>query len=159
MVGSWRNERLRLSRDAGAYQGFLDRLAAGVEEHYVRLYLFCLRVNRKCREDISFRGTVEALEPELIPKVVSRELGVEVESFRERRRSSPLPALAAKFLLRYGGQAQREVAHFLGMSTGSAVCVQARKFESWIAEDRRLARVVRKIERRLDKEKEGAPNR
>lgn len=63
----------------------------------------------------------------------------------KRRRKSPLRAVAAKFLLRYGGQTQRDVANSLGMSTGSAVCVQARKFDSWIAEDRRLARLVRQI--------------
>jgi putative transposase len=109
-----------------------------------------LMAGRECSEDISFRRTMGALEPERVLMVVGEELGVEVESFRERRRNSPLRALAAKFLQRYGGQTQRDVARLLGMSSGSAVCVQARNFDQWVAEDRRLARLVGRIERRLD---------
>jgi hypothetical protein len=60
---------------------------------------------------------------------------------------------ARAVLLRYSGQTQREVAEFLEMGTGSAVCVQARKFDSWIEEDRKLAGLVRRIERRLEQEK------
>ena len=113
-----------------------------------------LAAGRRCPEDISFRRTVVALEPEIILKVVGEELGAEAGRFRERRRNSPLRAVAVRFLLRYAGQTQREVAEFLEMGTGSAVCVQARKFNSWIAEDRKLAKLVRRIERRLEQEKD-----
>jgi hypothetical protein len=40
MVGSWRDERLRLFRDPKDYQGFLERLGEGVDELGVRVYLF-----------------------------------------------------------------------------------------------------------------------
>lgn len=113
-----------------------------------------LMAGRQCPEDISFRRRMDALEPERILEVVGEELGEEVGSFRERRRNSPLRAVAAKFLQRYGGQTQRDVARLLGMSSGSAACVQARKFDSWIAEDRKLGRLVRRIEHRLDQERE-----
>src|SRR5690625_4187412 len=45
MVGSWRDERLRLFRDSKDYQRFLDRLGESAKEHDVRLYLCCLMAN------------------------------------------------------------------------------------------------------------------
>lgn len=113
-----------------------------------------LMAGRKCSEDISYRRMVAALDPELILKVVTEELGAESEAFMQRRRGSPLRAIAAKFLLRYGGQTQRDVARLLKMGSGSAVSVQARKFDTWIAADRRLTRQVLQIQRRLDRERE-----
>ena len=113
-----------------------------------------LRQNRTATrqrpEDISFRRTVKALDPGTILSVVSEILGEPMESFRQKRRRSPLRAIAVKFLLRYGQQTQRDVARFLGMNTGSAVSVHARKYESWITEDPHLARRARRIERPLD---------
>ena len=45
LVGSWRDERLRLFRDDRDYGRFLERLGFAVEEAEVRLYLFCLMGN------------------------------------------------------------------------------------------------------------------
>ena len=45
MVGSWRDERLRLFRDFRDYRRFVERLGEGVEECHVRLYSYCLMGN------------------------------------------------------------------------------------------------------------------
>lgn len=105
-------------------------------------------------EDISFRRTLDALDPERILGVVSKVLGEPIENFREKRRNSPLRAIASKFLLRYGRQTQRDVARLLGMTTGSAVSVQARACDVWIANDSHLARLFRRIERQLEEERQ-----
>ena len=45
MVGSWRDERLRLFRGSRDYRRFVERLGEGVEEYNVRLYSYCLMGN------------------------------------------------------------------------------------------------------------------
>ena len=42
MIGSWRDRRERLFRDERDYRRFLERLAQGVSEFGIRLYLFYL---------------------------------------------------------------------------------------------------------------------
>lgn len=103
----------------------------------------------EAHEDISFRHMTEAVPAETILKAAAEELDVEVEAFGQRRRNSPLRAVAARILLRFGGQTQREVAAELGIGTGGAVSAQVRRLARMLSEDKRLGRQLEKIEERL----------
>lgn len=106
-------------------------------------------------EDMAFRRTRKALDPQEVLRVAGEAFGVEVDAFGERRRNSPLRPVAAKLLLRYAGLTQRNVAEVLGMSTGAAVSVQTKKYEPWLCRDKRLAKLVQRIESRLNEMREG----
>ena len=81
---------------------------------------------------------------------MAKVLGVAEEAFGERKRNSPLRAVAGRYLVRYAGQTQREVAKRLGMTTGGAVSAQVARLTELVRKDRQLARRARKIERLLD---------
>ena len=55
-----------------------------------------------------------------------------------------------RYLIRYAGRTQREVAQRLGMRTGGAIRAQVARLAALIEQDGRLARRVRAMERRLD---------
>ena len=135
MVGSWRDERSRLFRDAKDYRCFLERLGEGVDECHVRLYLFCLMANhfhlvletpegnlsrfmqklstaytvyynlrhRRHRHLFEGRFKVKLMEGDKVLEEVARGLGESVAAFRERRRNSPLRAIAGRLLAKYAG--------------------------------------------------------
>ena len=100
-------------------------------------------------EDISFRHRTEPLPVDTILAVLSEALGVDVEAFRQRRRNSPLRGIAARMLLRFGGQTQRQVAEYLEMGTGGAVSAAVKKLPMRLAEDRSLRRKLKAVEKRL----------
>jgi hypothetical protein len=109
----------------------------------------------KQREDVSFRRMTEPLSPETVLHVLARVFEVDGERFRERRRDSCLRAVAARFLMRYAGQTQREVARLLGMGTGSAVSKQMSGKSEVLTKDRRWSALVAEAERELDLAKQG----
>jgi len=80
-------------------------------------------------EDLAFRRVRDSLASSVVLQTAAEELGVSVEAFGQRRRNSALRALASRFLVRYAGQTQREVAALLGTSTGGAISACARDFE------------------------------
>ena len=105
---------------------------------------------RRQREDVAFRRVQEPFSPEVVLAIVAKVLGVAKEAFEERERNSPLRAVAGRYLVRYAGQTQREVAKRLGMTTGGAVSAQLARLPALVLKDRQLARRVREIERLLD---------
>ncbi|MEX2382233.1 MAG: transposase [Opitutales bacterium] len=105
-------------------------------------------------EDVAFRRTRESVDAKEVLRMVAAAFNEEVSAFGERRRNSPLRAVASRFLLRYAGRTQREVAELLGMSTGAAVSTQAKRYEVWLRGDRRLRRLATELERRLEGMKE-----
>ena len=100
-------------------------------------------------EDASFRHVTEPLLVETILQVSAEVFSVDVEAFRERRRSSPLRAVAAQALIRFGGQTQRQTAVALDMGTGGAVSAQVRRLPGLLAKDRSLSRKIKLLERKL----------
>jgi len=102
---------------------------------------------------VSFRHIREPLSVETILGILAEGFDVEVDAFRQRRRNSPLRAVAAQFLIRFGGQTQRQAAEHLGMGTGGAVSAQVHKLPGLLAEDRRLRRLMEKTEERLEEER------
>jgi REP element-mobilizing transposase RayT len=102
------------------------------------------------REDVSFRHVTEPLPVSTILATVSEALGVAVEMLRKRRRNSSSRAIAARMLIRFGGQTQRQTAAHLNMGTGGAVSAQVRRLPALLDGDRRLRRTVQRIEERLE---------
>ena len=105
---------------------------------------------RKSVEDISFRKTSEPLKPEVVLRVVAEVMGVKTAAFRERRRDSPLRAVAATFLIRYSGLNQREVARLLEAGSGAAISKQLSRFATREQTDIGLEKSVKRIGKSLE---------
>ena len=93
------------------------------------------------------------LDPDEVLEVVAEGLRVDVGAFRERRRNSPLRAVAGRFLLKYAGLTQREVADLLGMGSGASVSIQVKRYEDWFTVDARLRKMAGKTERNLERKR------
>lgn len=109
-----------------AFRAWVDDLHNGLAE------------KRNRPEDISFRRTTEPLAPAAVLTLVADELQVGVDEFRRCRRGSPLRAVAARCLIRYAAQSQRDVAAMLGVSSGAAVSKQLAKYSDAFNKERRL---------------------
>ena len=127
-----------------------DPFRAWIDDRYQALIQ-----GRATAEDASFRHITEPVPVALILRTVAEILEVEVEALRQRRRNSPLRAVAARMLMRFGGQTQRQAAAHLNMGTGGAVSAQVRKLPERMAQDRRLRRKVSTIEQRLKRPQAG----
>ena len=122
-----------------------DGFRAWVEELYQKL------VEKHCRaEDVSFRRITERFNADAVLQVLAGVVGVEREAFQRRHRNSLLRAMAARFLCRYAGLTQREVAELLGVGTGSAISRQMRRLRERLPEDRQLRQHISKAEKLLD---------
>lgn len=125
-----------------------DGFRAWVDELYQK------RVEVHARpEDISFRHCTEPLSPDDVLSVLAAIFSVEVSEFCRRRHGSALRGVAAKCLIRYAGQSQREVAVTLGIGTGSAVCNQLKSLAGKLDEDRRLRKLFNQAQKTLEKQK------
>ena len=102
-------------------------------------------------EDVSFRHVAEFLPAQEVLAVLGEIFAVDVGEFSRRRRSSLLRAVAARFLIRYAGLNQREVAGLLKVGSGSAVCKQLNSLAGKIEGDRRLGRQLKQAEQRLER--------
>lgn len=112
--------------------------------------LYRERLQARARpEDVSFRHVTEPLEPGKVLSILSGVFGVETDEFMRRRHDSALRGVAARYLLRYAGQSQRDVADLLGIGSGSAVNGQLKRLPGKIAADRRLRQQVAKAEEQL----------
>jgi len=112
-----------------------------------------LALRRGRPEDVTYRRKGVSLEPGEVLEAVAAGLRVEVGAFQERRRNSPLRAVACRFLLKYAGLTQREVADLLGMGSGAAVSIQVKRYEDWLAADTRLRGLAGKTERNLERKR------
>ena len=104
-------------------------------------------------EDVAFRRVSQPLPAATVLAILAEVFGVDGSEFCRRRHGSALRAVASRYLMRYAGQSQREVAEELQMGTGAAVCNQLRSLAGKLAKDRRLRRQVGQAEERLDAER------
>ncbi|MBI3987753.1 MAG: transposase [Lentisphaerae bacterium] len=102
-------------------------------------------------EDAAFRRITEPLSADAVLSVLAEVFDVSVEDFRRRRRDSALRGIAGRFLVRYAGMTQREVAVELGGVGGGAVSRQMRKVGEWLKEasESHLRRKVERAEERM----------
>jgi len=105
--------------------------------------------NHDVPEDISFRRITEPLTPESVIEVLAKVFSVGEGEFRHRKRNSLLRGIAARCLIRYAGQNQREVAGFLDAGSGSAISKQLKRLSEMLPTDRRLCRLMGKAEKQL----------
>ena len=101
-------------------------------------------------EDVSFRRVTEPLGAEEVLAVLAGLFGIDTSEFKRRRKDSPLRAVAARFLLRYAGLSQRDVADLLAVGSGAAVSMQLKNLPEKMEKDRRLRLKVRKAEDQLN---------
>ena len=118
---------------------------AWVDEFYQKLI-----EGHKRPEDVSFRRMTEPLATDAVLEILAEVFGVPVDEFRQRRRNSSLRGVAARFLCRYAGLTQREVAATLQAGSGAAISQQMKKVAGQLPKDRRLRRLVEEAEERLD---------
>ena len=112
--------------------------------------LYRERLQARARpEDVSFRHVTEPLESEEVLRVLAGIFGVKSDEFRRRRHDCALRGVAARCLLRYAGQSQRDVADLLGIGSGSAVSGQLKRLPEKMDVDRRLRQQVMKAEEQL----------
>ncbi len=113
--------------------------------------LYQNRVETHARpEDVSFRHISEPLPADAVLGVLVTVLDVDIDAFKRRGRGSPLRAIAARYLIRYAGQSQRDVADYLNVGSGAAICNQLNRLPGKLAKDRRLRRQITEIEERLE---------
>jgi hypothetical protein len=101
-------------------------------------------------EDISFRHITEPLSPDAVLAVLAKVFEIEKGAFCERRRNLVLRAVAARYLIRYAGLNQREVADILHTGSGSAISKQQKCYSSVFEEDRDLKRKLRQANATLE---------
>jgi len=101
-------------------------------------------------EDVSFRRIIEPMKAEDVLSVVAEVFEVKTEEFLVRRRNSPLRAVAAKYLIKYAGLTQRQVARYLEVGTGGAINKQLERLPNFLVKDKRLSRILVKMEKNLN---------
>ncbi len=122
-----------------------DGFRAWIDELYQK------RLEKHTRpEDVSFRHISEPLPADDVLAILSEVFHVETDEFKRRRHGSPLRAIAARYLIRYAGQSQRDVADCLVIGTGAAVCDQLKRLPDKLDGDQRLRRQVKEAEERLE---------
>ncbi len=111
---------------------------------------------RPVKQDVAFRRIVAPLPVAKVLEAVCEAFGVESEMLKVRRKNSPLRAVAARLLVRYAGQTQRQVAGWLGVGTGTAIAEQLRRLKEWQGQDRELNRLITRLETDLEARREPA---
>ena len=97
-------------------------------------------------EDVSFRHITEPLSPDEVLGILAEAFDVEPDEFRRRRRNSPLRGVAARYLIRYAAQSQRDVADYLNAGGGSAISKQLAGLPDKLSGDRKLRRLVTQLD-------------
>ena len=160
--------KARGGRGPDAYREFVERGLAEADEELRQLVkgspvgigprsfikdlkaeLRKLRGVRVKAEDVALRRQLADVPAAEIFGIVGRELKLGREDLKRRVKGDWRRPLTAYVLQKYGGLTQREVALELGLSTGSAVSVQVKRFKVGLAGERRCARALARIEKRL----------
>ena len=101
-------------------------------------------------EDVSFRHIIRPIPTESVLAVLTEVLGTSEEEFRRQRHNSLLRGWAARYLGKYSGLSQREVAKVVGVGSGAAVSQNLRRLTDALAKDRTLRNLAASIDERLD---------
>ncbi len=105
-------------------------------------------------EDIAFRPTEQAWKPDVVLAVLSEIMKCDPSAFRLRLHGQHYRPFAAHFLTRFAGLSRREVAAFLGGTTGPAVTQQLSRYRQAVGQSRRLRKLSSLCETAL-REREG----
>ena len=99
----------------------------------------------KRKEDVSFRRMSPTVTATAVLDAVAKEFGIDPAALRRRQYDCVARAVAAFMLGRHAGMNQRDIAAFLSMGTGSAVCRQLQRLRERMDDDHRLADRVQMI--------------
>jgi REP element-mobilizing transposase RayT len=121
---------------------------AWVDELYGKLVK-----GRGAVEDIAFRHVTEPMDSAKVLEIVAAGMGVEVGELSRRHRDSTLRSVAARYLMRYAGQSQRDIGRLLKAGSGSAISKQLARHRDAL-EERGMAGMLSKIESQLEEEKQ-----
>jgi hypothetical protein len=99
-------------------------------------------------EDVAFRRVQQSVPALLILDRVCAFYGLTIDQLQAHRKSDRFKPIAAWLLTKHGGLTQREVASFLGLSTGAAVCLQLKRLKEnpWPGLTADLAKLERQIQ-------------
>ncbi|OVE75990.1 hypothetical protein BVX97_02615 [bacterium E08(2017)] len=122
-----------------------DQFRAWVDELYQKLI-----EKSEVTEDIAFRRITEPLNPDVVLAVIAEKFEVETVAFKRRKRKSPLRAIAAKYLIKYSGMNQRDVADYLDVGSGDAVSKQMIRYKELLSTDRQIGEVLGQVGKVLD---------
>ena len=106
--------------------------------------------HRRCPSDAAFRRITEPLKADEILAILAEVFEVSAAEFHRRRRDSVLRGMAGRFLVRYAGLTQREVALKIGGVSGDAVGRQMRKVRELLEKDRHMQRLVNRAGERIE---------
>jgi putative transposase len=147
-----------LAEDDVEFQEVLKASPLGIGDEAFQEWAWVLHrdlaAKRTQSQDVSFRRMGGWLEPRQVLGIVAEGLDEDLASFNKRRRNSPVRAVAGRFLVRFAGLTQREVAELLGVGSGAAVSAQVKRYHHWLAASPHLRKAVGKIESHLQQARE-----
>ena len=101
-------------------------------------------------EDISFRHEVETVSSEVVLKTVSDIFAVEPSDICKKNGNGIIRAIATRYLIRYSGMSQREIAKLFNVSGGAAISKNMSRSKEKLFADKKLVKLQKTIERKLD---------
>ncbi|MFO7534444.1 MAG: transposase, partial [Kiritimatiellia bacterium] len=105
-------------------------------------------------EDVSFRHAASKIDAEAVLGRVADAFGLAAGDLQKRGYDCVARAVAAQLLGKHAGMNQRDIAGFLGMGTGSAVCRQVKRLRDRREQDSRLNAQIEEAEEAIEKSKE-----
>lgn len=157
--------------EARAYQRFVESGLAHTDEEFMGVLkdsswgigdlgfrarvqrAYELAVGRARRpEDVSFRRVGARTEPEVVLATVAGAFGVAVKALKARGYRQPARTAAMCMLGKYAGLNQREVAEYLQVGTGSAVCRAMGRLAQQRKGDRELDATIKHLDSLLNKQ-------
>ena len=88
------------------------------------------------------------------PDLVKAALDCERSACTAHTKRTPCKAFAARYLARYAGLSQRQIAPLLGVGTGAAVSQQQKRYDQDLAEHRHLRKVAARCKAELTRLRE-----
>ena len=128
-----------------------SRLAIGgddFQEHVQGLYAELVTATRR-PEDAALRHVETVLSVDQVLDIVTDTLKCKRGDFTRRTKGAIYRPFAARYLTRYAGLTQREVADVLGVGTGAAVSLQLRRYEELVAKNPKLHTQARRCNKAL----------
>ena len=134
--GGYRHEKYREYVEAGVaetdteFQTLIHRSPLGIgSEDYVKelRQKYQRKASQIKAEDAAFRKPIRAATPEAIIRAVCEAYKIPERELRKHRMNDWVKPVAAAMLTQVGGLTQREVAAYLGITTGAAVCLQLKR--------------------------------
>ena len=101
-------------------------------------------------EDVSFRHVIEPVSVDIVLKTVADVFSVEPDSICKKNGDGLIRAIASRYLMRYSGKRQREIALLFSVSSGSAISRNISRYKEILSSDKKLVKLQKSIEDLLD---------